>query len=165
MTPLLTLAGWLFDATAKGSVVIVLVALTQLVIGKRVDARLRHALWLLVVLRLMIPSAPSTKWSIFNLLPSRPEVPVGTHVVSEPVPLPPPLAAAGITGRIELLRPEPLGFWRWIIGIWLAGVVVLALRMLIATLRIHLALRNATVSAHQYNTTLDDARAMLGITR
>src|SRR3982751_3194698 len=96
-TALFTLLGWLFDATAKGSVVIVLVAIAQLLVGKRVDARWRHALWLLVVLRLVIPSAPSTSWSIFNLLPERPEVPMTMRVVTEPVLFPTPLLPDGIT--------------------------------------------------------------------
>lgn len=68
MTPLFA---WLLDTTVKGSVLILLVAAIQWLIGSRVDARLRHLLWVIVLLRLLMPAAPASSWSMFNVLPDR----------------------------------------------------------------------------------------------
>src|SRR5688500_4112179 len=59
---------WLISATIKGSVIIALVAAIQILIGGRLGPRWRHALWLLVIIRLVIPVAPPSSFSIFNLL-------------------------------------------------------------------------------------------------
>src|SRR5258708_9444410 len=66
---LLTVLGWLVDVTMKGSVAILLIASAQRLIGRGVAARWRHAVWLVVLLRLVVPIVPSSSWSIFNLLP------------------------------------------------------------------------------------------------
>ena len=49
------------------TVLIVLVVLVQRLFGRVLSARCRYGLWLLVLLRLVLPVAPASSFSIFNL--------------------------------------------------------------------------------------------------
>jgi beta-lactamase regulating signal transducer with metallopeptidase domain len=65
LSPLLR---WLLRASWQASVLVVLVCVAQWVFRKSLSAKWRHRLWLLVLLRLILPvSLPST-FSIFNYL-------------------------------------------------------------------------------------------------
>src|SRR5437867_7154847 len=160
----LSVLGWLLDATLKGSVVILLVAVVQRLIARRVDARWRHALWLIVLLRLAVPIAPATSWSIFNLLPAsddeavlEPRPAIGAFVMRATEPA----SDAGQLFPVDSLAMA----WKWIAVIWIAGFVALLLRALISTLRVRIALRGAPDVALKCAVTLDDARRRLGINR
>jgi beta-lactamase regulating signal transducer with metallopeptidase domain len=161
-----TLLSWLYHATIKGAVVIVLVALLLRLFGSRVDPRFRHLLWLIVLVRLMVPIAPSSSWSLFNLLPGRAAAPVQIRAegpVRERTTL--RTASPGQSKRRTASPP-----WsrpgRWMFGIWLAGVAILALRTLIASIRINVLVARALRNRQQLpevQAILDDARAELGI--
>ncbi|MCL5096957.1 MAG: M56 family metallopeptidase [Candidatus Omnitrophica bacterium] len=60
---------WLWRASWQASVLVLLVLLTQWVFRARLTPQWRHALWWLVVIRLILPVAPESPWSIFNLAP------------------------------------------------------------------------------------------------
>lgn len=142
---LLHLGKWLLATTLKGSVVIVLVALAQLAIGRRVQARWRHALWLLVVVRLLLPVAPPSRWSLFNLLPVAPGEPVTVHFAG---PLPPardiaamPAFAGADVAFYRIASPLPIV--RTLLFLWIGGALLLALRMTIASLRLRRSVRRA----------------------
>src|SRR6266436_5190237 len=64
---LLTLFSWVWKTSLAAIVLIGLVLLFQWVLGKLLPPRWRYALWLLVVLKLLIPAGPSSHYSIFNL--------------------------------------------------------------------------------------------------
>ncbi len=156
---------WLVEATLKGSILILLGAVVLLLIGKHIDARWRHALWLLIVLRLVLPVAPASRFSIFNLLPAH----------EQPRMLLLSAAASTVPANVQTLRetssilPVPAN-WpreaRWLAAIWLGGALAGALRMLIASLRIDravaLAVRRGERSA-SLEAALRDARLQLGI--
>ena len=57
MMTIFSFFGWLVDATIKGSVLIVLIAVTQRLIAPYVDAKWRHALWLIVLALGLIAAA------------------------------------------------------------------------------------------------------------
>ncbi len=57
---------WLLRSSWQAAVLTVLVVLAQFCLGKRLDARWRHWLWFLVVIRLVVPSTPSSPASLFN---------------------------------------------------------------------------------------------------
>lgn len=59
---------WFLDATAAASVVLLLVLAVQRLLRRRLSPRLVHALWLLVLLRLLVPVFPDSPVSIFHLL-------------------------------------------------------------------------------------------------
>ena len=58
---------WLGQSSLQASVLIVLVLAVQGLLGRRLPGRWRYALWLLVLIRLALPTAPRAPWSVFNL--------------------------------------------------------------------------------------------------
>ena len=166
---LFALVGWTLQATAKGSVTILLIALAQRLIGRHISARWRYALWLVIVLRLVVPVAPSSAWSVFNLVPPHPGI---------------QLQLRGDAGQI-VFQPQPAGFaeiplihipwwiaeWRWIAAVWICGAIAFAARALIATARVHWMVRRAreaeTIPASAYawiaRQIVEEGRRQLGI--
>ncbi len=61
---------WLLQATLIGSVVICLILLIQKTLGGKLGPRWCHALWLILLIRMVLPWAPSSRISLFNLIPS-----------------------------------------------------------------------------------------------
>jgi bla regulator protein BlaR1 len=61
---------WLLDATVIGSVVICLILAIQKTLGGKLGPRWSHALWLVLLIRMALPWAPSSRISLFNLIPS-----------------------------------------------------------------------------------------------
>jgi beta-lactamase regulating signal transducer with metallopeptidase domain/Tol biopolymer transport system component len=61
---------WLLDATVIGSVVICLILAAQKALGGKLGPRWCHALWLVLLVRMVLPWAPSSRVSLFNLIPS-----------------------------------------------------------------------------------------------
>ncbi len=61
---------WLLQTTLIGSVVICLILAAQKMLGGRLGPRWCHALWLVLLLRMVLPWAPSSRLSLFNLVPS-----------------------------------------------------------------------------------------------
>lgn len=62
--------GWLVQTTLIASVVICLILLIQKTLGGRLGPRWSHALWLVLLVRMVLPWAPSSRFSLFNLIPS-----------------------------------------------------------------------------------------------
>ena len=143
MLPYSVLA-WLFDATIKSSIVILLVIAVQLTIGRRVQARWRHALWLLVVVRLLLPAVPSSRWSLFNLFPVSASAQPNLRLDAE---LPHALAAMPIGGTARAVRlfrvTTGAPMLRWLFFVWLAGALLLIARMILSSLRMHRAVNRA----------------------
>src|SRR5690349_4094584 len=73
--------GAVWRASWQASVLAVLVLAVQLMLGNRLPARWRHAMWMLVLLRLALPVVPSSPMSVFNLAPKKAPVVSPTPVV------------------------------------------------------------------------------------
>ena len=119
----------LLRTSGEASVLILLVLAMRAVLGRRMAPRWRHALWLLVVLRLALPVVPSSPTSLFNLTPvwSPPAGPgaAGTWrstagQVQRPDPGWSGVGSAPALGVLESL----------LLAGWLAGVVLLLVRIL-----------------------------------
>ena len=57
---------WLLRTSWQASILVVLVLAVQWLARRRLNARWQYALWLLVVVRLAMPSLPASSWSVFN---------------------------------------------------------------------------------------------------
>lgn len=141
--PLHTMLGWLFSVTVKGSIVILFIAAVQLAVGRRIAARWRHTLWLLALLRLVIPVAPVSSYSLFNLFP----LPTAReHVVARPLP-PQVITASRVEGALSdsqtLNMRDGAPLVRGLLAVWLLGVGLLTLRMLISSLRMRRAVNRS----------------------
>ncbi len=70
MTYAQTFFGWLLQTTLIASVVICLILAAQKTLGGKLGPRWCHALWLVLLIRMILPWAPSSRVSLFNLIPS-----------------------------------------------------------------------------------------------
>ncbi|MFC1783065.1 M56 family metallopeptidase [Planctomycetota bacterium] len=61
---------WLLRVTVQASVLIFLILAVQFLLRHKLTPRWRYSLWLLLLVRLMLPWTPQSRMSIFNLLPS-----------------------------------------------------------------------------------------------
>jgi len=169
MGSLLAQAGPLFDwlvrSTIQASVLILLILAFRLATRGRLRARWHYLLWLLVVVRMLLPWAPESGLSLFNWAPSSqedvlralgwPRLPegfggstldllrgrasdrvVGADVAAEAV-------GQGVSGR-EAIRARSVSVRDALSMIWLAGVGVLSVSALGAGLAFWAKVRRAT---------------------
>ena len=128
---------WLLSASVQASVLVVLVTGVQLALGRWLSPSWRYALWGLVVVRLLMPIAPGSPWSVFNLMPDEPAAgvtaaplpPMDFTIVtlSEPI-VGAPTASAPVQ---QVRRADPITWsqlvtWAWAGGamlfpVWVAG--------------------------------------------
>jgi len=59
---------WLLRTTLQGSLLICLILLLKLILRDRLRPRWQVMLWLILLVRLSLPWAPQSQWSIYNLL-------------------------------------------------------------------------------------------------
>src|SRR2546430_2348657 len=85
----------LWRCSWQASVLAVVVLGVQFALHKHLSARWRHALWGIVLLRLLIPVTPPSPWSLFNVAP---------HARG------PQFSLAAITGTIAHTPQHPLDF-------------------------------------------------------
>ena len=62
--------GWLLQTTLVASLVICLILLIQKILGGRLGPRWCHALWLVLLIRMILPWSPSSRLSVSNLIHS-----------------------------------------------------------------------------------------------
>src|SRR5205814_5258917 len=139
---------WLLRASWQAGVLAILILVIQWIAGSRLSARWRYNLWMLVVLRLVLPAVPATHWSVHNwialphktvpALPNRVEKAVdakfeGVVLQSEPILVP--------TAAPRVISVEPQKSWKdYAIPaariLWLSGFVFFLLRTFIATAKL-----------------------------
>jgi beta-lactamase regulating signal transducer with metallopeptidase domain/Tol biopolymer transport system component len=61
---------WLLETTLIASMVICLILAAQKLLGRRLGPRWCHALWLVLLLRMVLPWTPPSPVSLFNLVPA-----------------------------------------------------------------------------------------------
>ena len=61
---------WLLETTLVASVVICLILVLQKLLGRRLGPRWSHALWLVLLLRMVLPWTPPSPVSLFSLIPA-----------------------------------------------------------------------------------------------
>ncbi|TCL76435.1 bla regulator protein BlaR1 [Hydrogenispora ethanolica] len=59
---------WLLNTSLMGAVLTGVILLFQAALGRRMDARWRYGLWLLLLIRLLLPAAPASPWSVYHLV-------------------------------------------------------------------------------------------------
>jgi len=157
------------ETSWQAIVLAVVVLLLGWLLGDRLSARWRCALWLIVVGRLLLPVAPQSPVSLFNYLPVNPMLRAAVEVTepsvaTDPIALlptqpPGPLAepvgadadfvAAPPFPNPSTSRPkaEPvpgataLSPWQIVSLVWLVGMVLIVLRLLVMLVRLRRLLR------------------------
>jgi beta-lactamase regulating signal transducer with metallopeptidase domain/Tol biopolymer transport system component len=69
-TTLQPFLAWLLETTIVASVVICLILVLQKLLGRRLGPRWSHALWLVLLLRMVLPWTPPSPVSLFRLVPA-----------------------------------------------------------------------------------------------
>jgi beta-lactamase regulating signal transducer with metallopeptidase domain/Tol biopolymer transport system component len=59
---------WLVRSTFQAGLIVCLILLLQALFRNRLGVRWHHALWLILVIRMVLPWAPQSRWSVFNLV-------------------------------------------------------------------------------------------------
>ena len=72
---------WLITTTIQASIIICIVMAVKVVFSSRLAPRWHYWLWLLVIVRMVLPSAPQSVFSVFNLIPSRTQVSQNNEVL------------------------------------------------------------------------------------
>ncbi|HUP48255.1 MAG TPA: M56 family metallopeptidase [Thermoanaerobaculia bacterium] len=138
---MITFAGWVLDASIKGSILIVLVAAIFALAGSRFDPRWRHLLWVVVLVRLLIPYAPAASWSLYGLMPAQERM--AAPEAAPPQRIAMPAFAPGRAEVVEIAPRQAFLAGPWLLGIWLTGVLLLAARTLVASIRTQLVVGRA----------------------
>ena len=68
---LVSIAAWLFKTSLKASVLVALILIIQLVFRRKLSARWQYGLWLLLIIRLILPFDIESRFSLFNLMPAQ----------------------------------------------------------------------------------------------
>ena len=77
---------WLVRTSVKASILILLILLVKLLLRHRLSARFHYWLWVLLLIRLVLPSAPQSRLSVFKLVPRGPtSEPRGAIILSNRV--------------------------------------------------------------------------------
>ncbi|MCY2951384.1 MAG: M48 family metalloprotease [Planctomycetota bacterium] len=84
---------WILRASLQAAVLVGLVLLLQWAFGRFLSARWRANLWLIVLLRLLIPVLPASPISLFNLLHLMPAEPAHTQSLAPQNAISPPPTA------------------------------------------------------------------------
>jgi beta-lactamase regulating signal transducer with metallopeptidase domain len=124
MTTLEALFSWVLTTTWQASVLAVLVLTAQALLGPRLNPRWRHALWLLVIARLLLPDLPESAFSLFRLAPAAPlNLP---ETISEPViAIHPSLTNFAVPPQVAV--PQPNFTFLYLALLWFSGALVLLL--------------------------------------
>ncbi|MCT1403183.1 M56 family metallopeptidase [Paenibacillus sp. p3-SID867] len=166
---LLLFFGWVIRGSFMAGIMIVLVLMLQFLLKNKIEARWRYWLWFPVAIRLLLPWAPESSLSLYNVLSLEAIVP-GIHQQTQVSPL------WKETGRISAaihversIHPEAsgtsevpapslesgpvqnsgywwngfkqIGFTNILMSVWLAGVLLLAVKTVYDQLRLKQALR------------------------
>jgi beta-lactamase regulating signal transducer with metallopeptidase domain len=116
--------GWLLAASWQASVLALAVLLIQRILGSRLNPRWRYALWLLVLLRLVLPVLPESALSLFQFAPPPPAALAVT--VTEPLFVSAPPLPAPSVPVAEIPEPShPFSLYSLMAVIWLAGAMIL----------------------------------------
>jgi beta-lactamase regulating signal transducer with metallopeptidase domain len=125
METLAHLFDWLLTASARASLLSVVVLCLQVLLRHRVPARWSYALWLPVLLVLLTPAFPESQWSVGSIVRTEPApLPVPMMVAQEP----PLNAAPSAVGVAE--TPSPISWSQIMLPAWLlgaAGMIVICI--------------------------------------
>ncbi|MBI4660188.1 MAG: M48 family metalloprotease, partial [Verrucomicrobia bacterium] len=188
MDTLETFFPWLLRTSWQASVLVGLVLLVQGLFRRKLSAGWRYSLWLLVVLRLMLPATPESALSIFNLAQfhsaaARDSSLQPFHDLTTTPPLVPPNASERISSEPStsttpphanpnIASLPPTGPRRstlstllaWSPTLWLAGVILLLLRILCQNARFVARIRRRRpVTDSAVLDLLEDCKSLMGV--
>ena len=147
-------AAWTWRNSWQAALVASAVLLVQAILGKRLGSGWRYGLWSLVAIRLLLPAAPASKTSVYNVVsPATVYAPMPVRTAlgfqgdvepapaaSAATPLPVLSAPPAVTPKPTI--PAPRFDWKASLTLaWLAGAAWFLARLCIATRRLTNSIR------------------------
>jgi bla regulator protein blaR1 len=159
-----TVFSWLTTATWKGSLLIAAILITQTVLRRWIPAGWRHALLLVCFIRLVVPVAPSSAISVFNLAQSSDPAPFIRIIPVEAGDTSPIVIPRTFAASVQSKSADPITIV--LVSIWALGALLIAGRVLRRSLLIAQRLREVSeVSTPEALALVDSARAAIGVKR
>jgi len=157
---------WVLQASWQASVLVLIILISQRALRRWLNPRWHHALWLLVIARLVLPVLPSSSFSVFQFAPSTTALGALTlsGLNSSAVPAMPPVAAT--PAIVPPLASYPFSAFTALAIVWLSAVSVLLGRTCRVNLRFARHVRKApAVSDPRVRDLAESVRCELGIRR
>lgn len=149
----------LIRLSAEASILILLVLAAQWICGRRLKPRWRHALWLLVLLRLALPWTTPSPASLFNVL----RMPASaSDATTEPAPVQTTSnpVESGETTAATVSSPAV----SWLGWLWVTGAFVLASCALVNQLKFRHRIRHVRpLTDGPTLSLLEDCKALMGL--
>ncbi|MDB6015981.1 MAG: Peptidase BlaR1 [Pedosphaera sp.] len=176
-----TFLTWLLHTSWQASILVILVALIHWVFRNQVSSRWRHVLWLVVLIRLLLPSSPSSPFSVFNYFHPKLSTVFASHsgVAASGNSMTPARNSGRASAPTKPEEPPIRRSWSAAVSpargsqniipgvliiIWLTGVIALAIRILMQDLRFAARLgRTRMVTNSEVLKILEDCRRSLQI--
>jgi beta-lactamase regulating signal transducer with metallopeptidase domain/ankyrin repeat protein len=163
MTALESVFSWVLTTTWQASVLAVLVLAAQWLLGARLNPRWRYALWLLVLLRLVLPDVPESALSLFRYAPAAPLNLPETIFAPE---ISAPLMATAPALPHEIVVPQPNYTFLILALLWLSGALGLLLLTFLVNRRFARHVANAPqITDESFRQIFADTKVELGIRR
>src|SRR4051794_21318727 len=96
----------LWQATWQASALALVVLIIQKTLGKRLGGRGRFALWAIVLVRLLLPAMPQSRFSVFNLVREKKTTAVVPQVVVTPIEQPQLTVPIIVIGPSRIATPQ-----------------------------------------------------------
>lgn len=154
---------WLLTASWQASVLAVFVLVIQRLLGARLNPRWRYALWLLVILRLVLPAVPESYLSVDNVVPRL--APAGIEPITGPLFVSAPLPSPDLSATIPT-PSHPISIYSLLALGWLLGAVGLFVLTWIVNRRFALQVeKSPVISDPELVQLFERTKAELGIRR
>lgn len=132
------LASALFSAAWKGTLLIVFALVVHRVARNRIQPRWLCLLLLLALVRLLMPFAPSSSFSVFNLFPNDRPAPAPMIFIDDA----PPQPALPRQLAVRTAAPPPPSWLPLLLGIWAGGTLISVARVAFRASAFHRLLRD-----------------------
>lgn len=155
-----SLFGWLLRNSAQAALLVVVIWLAERTFCRRLGPRWRYGLWLVVMVRLLLPLAPESSVSLFNLVDFAPAGFAGPALQILGLPSP------GVVPVVEPLHPlaDTPAWFVWALALWVPGALVLAGLVSLDHLRLRHALTlTSAVTDQEVLGLLRQSRAVMGV--
>jgi len=139
---------WTIKSSIMASLFVILILLVKYALRNKLDAKWQYAIWMLLIIRLLIPYDIQSPWSIYSLLPNNS---VTTPIINQAIISEPDTTISGEEIRLtqdqsSINKAEaPISrdlSYGWILAIlWLVGVIILAILTLATNLKFYLLVR------------------------
>ncbi len=133
MNTLTQLFDWLLAASLRASLLTLATLLIQAAFHRHLSARMRYALWLPVLIVLLLPVLPQSRWSIAHVFQAPPPP---AQII--PAPISPAMDSIPVVFEAPAPAPAPINWQRILLLSWLsvsAGMLTLGGTSFLLTLR------------------------------